>query len=116
MIDHTDVLIGAAIGIAGAMNDIALPGLLLVGFGFDVAVSLVYAINPQWFPQSSGLSMRDVLATGVGTAVGWGLVKTFVPPSVRTNPIVKAATTAGFVLLPAAGRVPGRLRAAYRLA
>jgi hypothetical protein len=111
----TDVLIGGAIGVAGAMQGIALPGLLLVGLGFDVSVSLAYHLNPRWFPHSGGLSVSDILSTSIGTAIGWSLVQTLVPEKVRTNPAARAVTAAGFVLLPAAGRVPGRLRAAYRL-
>lgn len=110
----TDVLIGGAIGVAGGMNGIALPGLLLVGLGFDVAVSLVYRINPNWFPQSGALSLSDVLSTGLGTTLGWSLVQ-MLPERIRTNPAARAVTAAGFVFLPTAGRVPGRLRAAYRL-
>lgn len=105
----TDVLIGGAIGVAGGMNGIALPGLLLVGLGFDLAVSLTYHINPRWFPRSGALSISDVLSTSLGTAIGWSLIQVL-PERIRTNPAARAVTAAGFVLLPAAGRVPGRLR------
>lgn len=115
-IDGSDVLIGAAIGAAGGMQDIALPGLLLVGLGFDLAVSLIYAVNPSWFPHSGKLTVYDVFATAIGTTVGWGLVRTVVPQKIRTNPAARAAATASFFLLPAVGgRVPGRLRSYPRL-
>jgi len=108
--DATDMLIGAAIGAAGGVQGIALPGLLIVSFGFDLAVTLAYTINPNWFPGSRGLTLKDVLTTSAGTIAGWGLVRLLVPPTMRTNPAIRMATAAGFVLLPAVGRVPGRLR------
>lgn len=105
-----DLFVGAMIGAAGGLNGVALPGLLLVGLGFDLSVAVVHRMNPNWFPQGDGVAFEEVLATAIGTTVGWGLTKAFVPDG---NPQLAPIAAAGALFVP--GRVPGRMRhATYR--
>jgi hypothetical protein len=121
-----DLVVGGAIGIVGATQGVALPGLLLIGVGFDAVAAAVRAVDPKWFPNSEPLSLFDVLATTLGTAAGWAVVRAVSP---RPNPagappgavfgprgaMLATGMAAGLVMLPTAGRAPGRLRrATYR--
>ncbi len=110
-ITAADLLVGAAIGTAGGMQGIALPGLLLVGLGFDASVAAVRAMDPQWFPNHTEITLEDVLVTAIGTALGWGAAKLILPQINKLNPGLAKAATAGVAMLPIAGRFPGRLRA-----
>ncbi len=106
-----DLLIGAALGALGATQGIALPGIVLIGVGFDATASIVYAANPNWFPDNQPIGLGDVAMTAVGTAVGWAIFNAIFP---RENPpsqsIIPTVVAAGLAMLPVAGRHPGRLR------
>lgn len=106
----SDALVGGMIGAAGGLNGIALPGLLLVGLGFDISVSLVHRFKPEWFPAGDGLTLTEVVTTALGTTAGWAAVKIIAPAG---NPDLAPIAAAGMLLVP--GRFPGRMRAAtYR--
>lgn len=106
----SDLLVGSMIGAAGGLNGIALPGLLLVGLGFDVSMAIAYRINPAWFPGGDGLGISDILTTAAGTTAGWMVAKAIAP---QGNPRLAPIAAAGMLLLP--GRAPGRMRhATYR--
>src|SRR5438309_450264 len=104
-----DLLAGLLIGGLGGSQGVALPGLLLVGLGYDTSIALAYQMNPDWFPQSQPLTLSEVATTGAGTAVGWALAKALFPTA---NPSGMRAMTpialAGMAMMPFAGRVPGR--------
>ena len=106
-----DLLVGAALGALGATQGIALPGIVLIGVGFDATAALVYGANPNWFPDSDQLSLGDVLLTAVGTTVGWAVFNAIFP---RENPasqgIVPTMVAAGLAMVPIVGRQPGRFR------
>jgi len=108
-----DLAIGAVIGALGAVQGVALPGMIAIGVGFDVVAAATYAIEPKWFPESEALSVVDVLATALGTTLGWVLVRTLLPGANPTGhePIIAASLAAA----PLPARFPGRLRrASYR--
>lgn len=108
----SDLLVGSAIGAVGGLQGIALPGLLIVGLGFDASVAAAHTINPTWFPGADGLTLEEVFATALGTIAGWGVAKLVAP---HVNPAVVPIASAGLALMPIPGRVPGRMRyASYR--
>lgn len=108
----SDLFVGAAIGAVGGLNNVALPGLLLVGLGFDLSIAIAYKLNPAWFPHSTPLTWGEVLTTSIGTAAGWAVTKAFVP---HGNPEIAPIAAAGLGVIPINGRMPGRMRhATYR--
>lgn len=113
-----DLGIGAALGALGASQGIALPGMVLVSFGYDATIATVHAIDNSWFPQGENLTLSDVLITAAGTALGWLAVHVIFPPNqTRENPPVLGnvqipVVAAGLAAMALPGRVPGRLRMA----
>lgn len=113
-----DLGIGAALGALGASQGIALPGMVLVSFGYDATIAAVHGLNHDWFPQGESLTFGDVLITAAGTALGWLAVHAIFPA--RENPVPVGniqipVVAAGLATLALPGRIPGRLRhATYR--
>jgi hypothetical protein len=107
-----DLAVGGAIGALGATQGFGLPGMILVGVGYDLVVASAYGFNPQWFPGNEQLTLRDVVTTAIGTAIGWSTVRALMPA--QTNPAGDAGIGAlamgalSFAAIPF-GRAPGQL-------
>ncbi len=107
-----DLAVGATLGALGASQGIAMPGMVLVGLGYDATIATVRAVNPTWFPNSEPLTLGDVLVTAIGTAIGWTVLNALMPP--RENPYSGTGAqlplvAAGLASLAIPGRIPGRL-------
>lgn len=100
---NTDLVVGAALGALGAVQGVALPGMLVLGVGYDAAASGVASARPDWFPNGRPISGGELLATAAGVTVGWLLMRTFFP---RMNPTgYEPILAAGVIMMAGRGGV-----------
>jgi hypothetical protein len=92
-----DLAIGGLIGALGGSQGIALPGVILLGLGFDLVAAATFKLNPRWFPEREGIKSIDVVATTAGTFVGWLIGRAFGSwaNSVLQNPTGNQTTPGG---------------------